>query len=314
MKDLVSVIVTVDNIESYISTCLDSILKQTHKKIEIIIVYKKVDDHSLKICRYYKDIDKRVNLIVVNDKNKDNLKNIGLKHASGKYVTFIDGGDYVSSDYVEYMLNLMKKEVADIVSTGIYLIDSKPAKNAKIEVYRGKKIMANYMHMKFKSNSYAKMFTKEILKDISFPDTNYYDDFITGYKIFAKAQKLVNSSKQNYQLVLDKLYYKDRITDLDRMKKIESCFDMLTFMEENYKQLVDYCKTKICFEAIDLFKDVKEKVYKKQLFNYIKIYRKYALNDKRIGFKNKMICIRSILGYNFMRFSFYIENVLKKPI
>lgn len=314
MKDLVSVIVLINDIESYISSCLESVRKQTYKNLEILLIYKKTDDHSLKICRYYKDIDKRMNIVIVNNTSKENLKNIGIKHASGKYITMIDGGDFINPNYVEYMVELIKKEKADLVCTSIYHVGEKPIKVHKTETYKGKQIMANYMHMKFKSAFYAKLYKRELFDDIVYPNVTYYDDFMTTYKIFAKANKIVNSTIENYCLVLNKVYYKNKISDSDRMKKIGSCFDMLTFMEENYPELENYCKTKICFEAIDLFKDVKDNDYRKQLYSYIKLYRKYALNDKRIDFSKKMLCIRSILGYYFMKFSFDVEELLKKPI
>ncbi len=314
MKDLVSVIVLINDIESYISSCLDSILKQTYKNLEILLIYKKTEDNSLKICEYYKDLDKRIEIITVTNSNKKNLKNIGISHAKGKYITIIDGGDYVTPNYVDYMLKLIRDEKTDMVCTGRYFTDTKPTKIEKVEVYTGKEIMANYMHMKFKSHFYAKLYKKELFQDIIYPNVTYYDDFITTYKIFDKANKIVVSTAENYCLVLNKVYFKNKITDSDRMKKIGSCFDMLTFMEEHYPELEDYCKTKICFEAIDLFRDVKDNDYRKQLYSYIKLYRRYALRDTRIEFSKKMLCIRSILGYHLMKLSFCLEELLKKPI
>jgi hypothetical protein len=212
------------------------------------------------------------------------------------------------------MVNLIRRENADIVCTGYYLKNKKPTNIEKINIYKNKEIITNYMHMKFKSHFYAKLYKKEIFKDILYPSVTYYDDFMTTYKLFAKAKKVVSSTVENYCLVLDKVYFKNRITDYDRMKKIGSCFDLLTYIEEKYPELEDYCKTKICFEAIDLFIDVKDKDYKRQLYSYIKLYRNYAFNDKRIDFKHKSLCIRSVLGYNLMKLSFDIEELLKKPI
>ncbi len=314
MKDLVSVVVLINDIESYISSCLDSILKQTYKNLEILLIYKKTDDHSLKICNYYKALDNRIEIITVTNSNKKNLKNIGISHAKGKYITIIDGGDYVTPNYVDYMMKLIRDEKTDIVCTSYYCADDKPSRASRVETYHGKEIMANYMHMKFKSHFYAKLYKRELFQDIIYPNVTYYDDFMTTYKIFDKANKIVASTAENYCLVLNKVYYKNKITDSDRMKKIGSCFDMLNFMEVNYPELADYCKTKICFEAIDLFKDVKDDDYRKQLYSYVKLYRRYALNDKRIEFSKRMLCIRSILGYHLMKLSFGMEELLKKPI
>ena len=69
-------------------------------------------------------------------------------------------------------------------------------------------------------------YEKELFEDIIYPNVTYYDDFITTYKIFAKANKVVVSTAENYCLVLNKVYFKNKITDSDRMKKIGSCFDI----------------------------------------------------------------------------------------
>lgn len=312
MKDLVTIIVPVNNIESYINTCLESILKQTFKNIEVLMVCKNTKDNSLKICYYYEKIDKRFKVVEVKEDSKNNLKNIGIKHASGKYITFVDGGDVASLNYIDYMYKLMKDEKADIVCTKPYVYGSNPFKFKTYETYKGKNIMENYLHMKYRSNSYAKLYKKELLDDIKYPDVNTYDDFMTSYKIFAKADKLVNSHYELYGVVLAKNDLKKSITDYDRMKKIGSCFEMLNYIDDNYPKLSDYCKTKICFEAIDLFKSVDDSEYKKQLFSYIKLYRSYAMKDKRISYNKRVQCARSILGYHAMCFSTMLEKILKK--
>lgn len=312
MKDIVTIIVPVDSIQSYINTCLESIKKQTIRNIEILMVCKNTKDNSLKICYYYEKIDKRFKVIEVKEDTKNNLKNIGLKYANGKYITFIDGGDIVLPDYVEYMYKIIKDEKADIVCVKPYEYGTKVIKSKSCEIYKGKNIMTSYMHMKYKSNSYAKMYKKELFDGIKYPDVNIYDDFITSYKIFAKAEKLVNSNNKLYGIVKAKNSLKKPITDYDRMKKIGSCFEMLDYIDNNYPKLSDYCKTKICFEALDLFKNVNDKEYKRQLFSYIKLYRKYAMNDRRLGRSERVKCAKSVLGYNFMCFNSFLEKMLEK--
>lgn len=314
MKELVSVIVPIYKVEAYISVCLESILKQTHKNMQIILVHKDSEDSSLKICKYYAKKDERIKLIEVDKGDKRNLKNIGLESARAKYVTFVDGGDTVRPNYISYMLEAIVKEKADLVCTSFYNKNEKPKEVKAYEIIDNDSIMPSYMHMKFKSHFYAKMYKKSLFEDISYPEVNYYDYFIVGYKLFEKADKVVNSYIENYCLNVDKKMFKDRITDYDRMKKISSCFDMLTFIEENYPRLTNFCKTKICFEALDLFKDVKDKDYRKQLFSYVKLYRKYALHDERIDMSKKMLCMRSMLGYHFMSLTYNTEELLRKPI
>lgn len=306
--DLVSIVVLVSNIESYINVCLDSIIKQTYKNIEIIIVNKGSKDNTMRICEYYANKDKRIKIVNVDARASKNKKNIGIENSKGKYITFVDGGDILASDAIEYMHSKITNEKADIVCVNYYNNNEKKKYSRFYRVYNNENILDNYLHMNLRSNFYAKLYKKSLFNDISYPNSEVYDDFMITYKIYDKAKKIVNSGLNKYCVVVNKKNYRERFTDKDRMKKMEACFDMLAFIETNFPELVDYCKTKICYEAIDLFRNVIDKQYKKQLYSYIKLYRKYAISDKRFDFKKKSLCIRSIFGYHFMSLSFFLEK------
>lgn len=308
MNNLVSIIVIINDVESYISLCLESLINQTHKSIEILLINKGCKDNTMKICEYYASKDRRIRIINIDARTAKNKKNIGIENSRAKYITFVDAGDRISNDYVEYMYNRMIEDKADIVCVRPYNSDDKKKYPRLYRIYKDKDILENYLHMNLKSNFYAKLYKKSLFKDIEYPDCDLYDDFMTTYKLYDKASRVVISGLNKYCVVVNKKYYKDRAKDKDKMKKIEACFDMLNFIEAKYPHLSDYCKTKICYEAIDLFRNVNDKIYKKQLYDYIKIYRKYAIRDKRFEFDKRSLCVRSIFGYNFMRLSFYLEK------
>ena len=304
MNSLVSLIVLVKNDESYINECLSSILKQTYENIEILIMNSNSKDNSMKICEYYKKKDKRIHIYDV-DKN-DNPKNVGISKSKGKYITFVDGKDRISKDYVMYLCNHIDREDADIVCVSAYENKKYTRGSLNYNIYKDDEIIENYLHMNLKSNYYGKLYKKSLFKDIEYPN-NYFDDSNTTYKLYDKAKKVVSSDINMYCIVASK-NYRYKLKDSEKMKKLDYCFDLLKYIEKEYPELVNFCKTKICYEAIDLFRNVDNKKYKKQLYNYIKIYRKYALRDDRFKLNKKILCIRSILGYNFMRLSFFLED------
>lgn len=308
MNNLVSIVVLVGDVESYINECLESLVKQTHRNIEILLVNKGSKDNTMKICEYYERKDRRIHIINVDARTSKNKKNVGIKNSNGKYITFVDAGDRVSPDYIEYMFNKMQEDKADIVCVRSYNSDEKKKYPRLYKIYKNKDILENYLHMNLKSSFYAKLYKKSLFDDIEYPEVEFCDDLMTTYKLYDKASRVVDSGLNKYCVVVNKRYLKDRAKDKDKMKKMEACFDMLNFFETNYPEYVDYCKTKICYEAIDLFRNVTDKSYRRQLYNYIKIYRKYALKDKRFEFDKKSLCIRSMLGYNFMKLSFYLEK------
>ena len=94
-KVMISVIVPVYNVENYLGKCLDSLINQTYKDIEIICINDGSTDNSLNILREYEQMDSRI--IIIDQKNGglSNARNIGLKEAAGEYIMFVDSDDWI---------------------------------------------------------------------------------------------------------------------------------------------------------------------------------------------------------------------------
>lgn len=108
MTPTISIIVPVYNVEDYISKCISSILKQTFSDFELIIVNDGSTDNSLLICEEFAVSDKRIILINKNNNGVSSARNAGLDIVKGKYITFIDGDDFVEPNYLEKMYYLLK--------------------------------------------------------------------------------------------------------------------------------------------------------------------------------------------------------------
>jgi len=110
----ISVIVPVWNVEKYLRKCLDSLVNQTLKDIEIILVNDESPDNSIDILKEYKNKDERIILIEQKNGGQGNARNNGINHASGEYISFVDSDDYIELDMFEKMYKLAKKEKADM--------------------------------------------------------------------------------------------------------------------------------------------------------------------------------------------------------
>ena len=116
--ELISVIVPVYNVEKYLRRCVNSILKQSYQDIEIILVDDGSKDSSGSICDEYKNKDNRVHVIHKSNGGLGFARNSGLDIASGEYVTFIDGDDYIGQTHLEQMYNLIKDTGTDTCMGG----------------------------------------------------------------------------------------------------------------------------------------------------------------------------------------------------
>ena len=114
MKPLVSIVVPVYNVEPYIRKCIDTLINQTLKDIEIILVDDGSTDSSGLICDEYKETDERILVIHKNNEGLGLARNTGIEAATGEYIGFVDSDDFVRPDMFEYLYSNVKKYDADI--------------------------------------------------------------------------------------------------------------------------------------------------------------------------------------------------------
>ena len=111
----VSVIIPVYNAEKYLPECMESILSQTYKNIEIICVDDGSTDSSAKIIKFYQKIDKRINLIQQTNQYAGAARNHGFDVSGGDYIMFLDADDYFEHNLIEKMVSAIYEKNADIV-------------------------------------------------------------------------------------------------------------------------------------------------------------------------------------------------------
>ena len=124
-KSLISVIVPIFKVESYLGKCIDSILSQTYKNIEIILVDDGSPDSCPQICDLYSEKDNRIKVIHKNNGGLSDARNAGLIVSKGEYVCFVDGDDFVETEYVERLYTAIKKCNADLAICGFKYVDEK---------------------------------------------------------------------------------------------------------------------------------------------------------------------------------------------
>ena len=110
----VSIIVPVYNVEKYLERCLESLINQTYKNIEIIIINDGSTDNSLRILKEYERIDSRIKLIDKNNEGLSQTRNVGINIATGEYITFVDSDDWIELDLLKILINLIKENNGDV--------------------------------------------------------------------------------------------------------------------------------------------------------------------------------------------------------
>lgn len=177
MDKIISVVVPVYNIEQYLRRCLDSIINQSYKKLEIILIDDGSTDSSGEICDEYKNKDNRI--VVVHKKNEgvSQARNFGMSMATGDFISFVDGDDTIEKDMFFTLINNACKYNADLSCCGvrfIYLdgnessvcIDKKPQKVNKQDVIKG--FFCDSQMKIVLYGPYNKLIKRDIIQKVSF--------------------------------------------------------------------------------------------------------------------------------------------------
>lgn len=114
MEEKISIIIPIYNSERYIGKCIESVLQQTYKNIELILIDDGSEDNSFSICQKFKKKDKRIICRQCKNGGPSKARNIGLNIATGEYIGFLDSDDYIEVDMFERLYINMKKFDADI--------------------------------------------------------------------------------------------------------------------------------------------------------------------------------------------------------
>lgn len=109
MKDLISVIVPVYNVEPFISSCLDSLSKQIYQNFEVLLVNDGSTDNSGAICREYADRDSRFHYFEKENAGVADARNFGIERSKGDYITFVDSDDWVTEEYLSILIETLKE-------------------------------------------------------------------------------------------------------------------------------------------------------------------------------------------------------------
>ena len=204
-KPLISIIIPVYNVEKYLDRCLQSVLRQTYKNIEIILIDDGSSDSSVTICDKY--AIEYANVTCVHKKNggQSSARNEGLRHAKGDYVGFIDSDDWIAEDMYEYLLSLCKKnncDVAEIVYKLSYSeneILTQPKE--KVRVLNNKEALQYFMYVGTKTGSYSAcrcLFKRNLLEGLFFREGKINEDLDFKYKALERCHGLAVSNQYKY--------------------------------------------------------------------------------------------------------------------
>ena len=277
MKIKVSVIVPVYNVEKFIDKCLNSLVKQSLKEIEIIVVNDGSPDNSQKIIdKYVKKYPEKVQSFIKENGGQGSARNIGIVKAKGEYISFVDSDDWLDLDALEKMYSLAKKDNSDIVICD--MVDH----YANYTIYHN---CTKYNSVfEVTPSACNKIFKKELIKDFRFLSKLWYEDFNFTTKILFNTDKISNISEGFYHCNCG---HESTMNNNNSKKKYDENIVSYLIFEHILITTINrlaFQKSKDKKETINIFL----KYCKDNISNYTKLpfYNKISRNRKIIAWLN----------------------------
>lgn len=204
LEGLVSVIVPIYNAEKYITRCIESILQQTYKNIQLILINDGSTDNSLKICNHYKTLDKRIIVIDKENEGVSATRNYGISVAEGDYIGFVDSDDHIEEGMYETLVKRIKDDNSEVAALTAYTINS--VDNNKL-LLRNNSINSStaldyLLKLAFPTSLWAYLYKKAIIQDTRLnEELHFFEDFEFNLRILTKAKKISLCSDKFYNYI-----------------------------------------------------------------------------------------------------------------
>lgn len=240
---LISIIVPVYNVESYLMRCIESIINQTYRNLEIILVDDGSTDRGGKICDAYSEKDTRIKVLHKNNGGLSSARNSGLRIAKGNYIGFVDGDDYVAQDMYFELVRFMQDDI-DITCCGSICVSPKERTKAfslrRAVKFSSEEAIEEVLLLRHMSwSSCTKLFRRNLFENMEFPLGRISEDVPIVYKLLKKARNI-------YHIGSAKYFYCYRPNSLSNESFYFRKIDYLLFIRDiyvdvtkNYPQLID---------------------------------------------------------------------------
>ncbi len=311
-NDLISVIVPIYNVEKYLFRCVESLINQTYKNLEIILVDDGSPDNCPRLCDEYLKKDNRIKVVHKKNGGLSDARNAGMEIAKGDYISFVDSDDYVSLDFIEELYNTMISENSDIVECDVVKFFG----SRFLEKYEDDLIVNNYSTIDglaalisentFRQHVWNKLYKTELVSDIYFAVGKLNEDEFWTYQVFGRAKKVTKLNKTMYYYFQREDSIMGDTYNLRRLDALEGKFNRQNYIDIYYPELSLMAKIDLYDSCIFAYQSVLKYMSgadKKEAKKIIKKYR--TTND--LSFSEIMSITNDSMKYYILaKCNFYL--------
>lgn len=235
---MISIIVPVYKVEPYLRQCVDSILNQTYRDIEVLLIDDGSPDRCGEICDEYAKKDQRIRVFHTENKGLSAARNLGLREAKGEYIGFVDSDDWIEPDMYEVLLKRMQETGADISVCGMWyeFVNRSIESNCNECMYGSdKESMYALICGDIKTQVMNKLWTLHSALQLQFPEGQVYEDISSVYKVILRVDKIATVHQSLYR-------YRQRKGSIARVYPMKNLMDYWNAYHDRYEHLMKDCE------------------------------------------------------------------------
>ena len=316
---LISVIVPIYGVEKYLDKCVESIVNQTYRDLEIILVDDGSKDACPAMCDEWAEKDARIKVVHKENGGLSDARNAGVPFATGEYISFIDSDDYLEPTFYEKLYQKMQETGAEIAECGTRYVDEegnllkvRASQDGDFDKLPALKKLIE--ENGFYQTVWNKLYKKEVTDGILFAKGKYNEDEFWTYRVFDRATKIVSIKEPLYNYlqrgnsIIGAGYSQKRLDGLDalyeRMQHLQKYEEMKKLLHVNFVFAALWHLQK----SLRHFKGEEKKVAVKKIVGMIK-------DTPRVKWKDLTLSMKYKIWYQLLRFSpvlcARIRNALK---
>lgn len=253
---LISVIVPVYNVEAYLDRCVQSIVDQTFRNLEIILVDDGSPDNCPAMCDAWAEKDSRVKVIHKQNGGLSDARNAGMAIATGELMGFVDSDDRIAPEMYQYLHDLLDADSSDIASCGVEMVweDGTPSriltKPDCCVLDQENAMRAIIEESWLKQPVWYKLYKTALIRDIPFPVGKYHEDVFWSYQAVARAQKVSVSDKIGYYYFQRSGSIMGESYSLKRLDAVEAKALRMAFIHEQFPALEALAQIDLLFTCM----------------------------------------------------------------
>lgn len=259
--ELISVIVPVYNVEPYLDRCVESIVNQTYRNLEILLVDDGSPDRCPEMCDAWAEKDSRIKVIHKENGGLSDARNVGMAAASGELIGFVDSDDWIAPEMYQRLYAALITTGSDIAACGAEMVygDDTPSRKLTAE---GEFILSNEEAMQaiieekqLKQPVWYKLYKTNLIQGILFPVGKYHEDVFWSYRVVGKARKIAVFDTPCYFYLQRNESIMGENYSLKRLDGLEAKQQRFAYIKSNYPALEDIARTDLlssCMYAMQM--------------------------------------------------------------